>query len=129
MLHKLIDFQPAQLFNAYRVRPADARQIVSHQVDDHDVLRAVLFALLQFTGGIEIRLGPRQTRTSPLDRPCFDLTSLNLDQAFRRGARNLISAQVEVTSERRGITLSQTNVKRLRITLRRKQQSLRKIDL
>ena len=52
----------------------DAREIVSHQVDDHEVLCTVLRTLGQRLAKRGIVFGTGAARTRALDRPGFDVT-------------------------------------------------------
>jgi hypothetical protein len=57
------------------VRGADARQIVAHQVDDHQILGAILGALSQRLPERRIMLRSEAARTSALDRPRLDVAA------------------------------------------------------
>jgi hypothetical protein len=70
--HEVLDghgpLEPAQAGDAHGARPADAPEIVAQDVDDHDVLRAVLGALEQLAGKGPVLQPIAAARTGALDR-------------------------------------------------------------
>mmetsp|Transcript_41925 Transcript_41925/g.132456 ORF Transcript_41925/g.132456 Transcript_41925/m.132456 type:complete len:441 (+) Transcript_41925:102-1424(+) len=74
--HQLVDarvgFDGHQLWHADRADPADAAEVVSHEVDDHQVLGAVLRRSAQGLGIGGVELGRRPSRHRPFDRLRLD---------------------------------------------------------
>src|SRR5438045_1554938 len=56
-----------QAFHAYAARLAAAREVIAHEIDDHEVFRAVFFASLQLRAGRPVKSNVRRTRHSTLD--------------------------------------------------------------
>ena len=93
-----------ELGHAHRARRADARQIVAHQVDDHQVLGAILRALGQRLAQRGVVLGADAARPRALDRPRLDVAAaLDAQEALRRRAHHRHVGKVEEGRERRRV--------------------------
>ena len=129
MLHELGDFQPAQFADDDAFRPADARQIVPQQIDDHHVFGGVLFALPEFVASEQIGLWTGSPAARAFDRSGFDLSSDDLQEPFGRSDENLEFAEVEIAGKRGRVSPPEPLVERDRIIGRRIQQPLGEIHL
>ena len=65
---------------------ADAREVVAHEVDDHEVLAAVLLALAQPARRALVGLGRRAARRRALDRAGLHERAVGLEEALGRRA-------------------------------------------
>ena len=81
-----VPLEREQLRNAHGAWRADARQVVAHQVDDHQVLGAILGALGQRLAERGVVLRTDAARPRPLDRPRLD-TPLRVDVQEALGRR------------------------------------------
>src|SRR5205823_708079 len=84
---------------AHRAIATDATQIIAEQIDNHDILGAVLRALLQFLHAQLILSRRGSAWPGALDGPGLDLAILQTQEPLRRGAGNRKIAQVEVTGK------------------------------
>ncbi len=87
--------QRAQLVDTHGAGPADAPEVVALQIDDHQELGPVFFALQKLLGqrGV-LRLG-EPARTRSLDRSRHQPSTSQLQKKLRRGARDLLLGEVE----------------------------------
>ena len=73
----------AKLADIDRMRPADPREIVAQQIDDHHVLRPILLAAQQGLGLVAVLLGRRPPGPGSLDRAGLDPTVGQFQKPFR----------------------------------------------
>src|SRR5262249_815658 len=106
MMDVAIRLQPADRLDLYRAVSADAAQVVAQQIDDHDVLGAVLGAGEQLAAAGLVLLGGGAARSRPLDGPRLHVAVVHFPQPLRRGAGNDEVAEVEVASERRRVAFT-----------------------
>lgn len=79
-----VALQPAEHWHLNAARRADPREVVTQQIDDHDVLGPVLFRCEQ---GSPQGRDPRPDRRRGgrfLDRPRFDDAAAQADEALGR---------------------------------------------
>ena len=102
MVHGRMLLEREQLGHADGARPAHAREIVPHQVHDHQVLGPVLVALGERAAerGVVHRAEPARPRA--LDRPGLDVAPVLVQpkEPLRRGAEHRWLAEVEIGGER-----------------------------
>ena len=125
----LVGLDAAELPDADAAGVAHPGKVVPHEIDDHHVLGAVLFAgqQLGLGGAVDGRIAGSRPRS--LDRPRLDLAIRNAKESFGRGADDLEFAQIEVTGERRRVAAAQTEVQRDGVVAGRGKQPLRKVHL
>src|SRR5258708_7372867 len=129
MLHELVRLQSAKLCHVNALRRADARQIVTQQIDDHHILRPVFFTVLQFITREEIRFWPARPLPGALDWSRLHFPLDNLQEPLGRRATNLESAKIEVPSKRGRISAAKTQIERDGLVVSRIKQTLREIHL
>ena len=87
VVHGGVVLEREQLGDAHGARRADARQVVAHQVHDHQVLGAVLGALGKRLPERGVVLGTDAARARAFDRPRFHkAVAVHAQEAFRRRA-------------------------------------------
>ena len=84
MHHVRVTFNEHQVFDAHGSIPGNSSQVVSSQVDQHDVLGTLFFVPVQFLGKRVILCFVLAPGARPRDRPILDFTIVNLDQHLRR---------------------------------------------
>ena len=129
MVHVGIAFQAEQLRYPNAAGLAAATEIVAQQVDDHEVLRPVLFAALQFFGQRLILLRRAAPRPRTLDRPRLDPAVLNFDKTLGRQAQQGAASHFQIGRERRGAALAQRAIGAERIALVMAAEPLGQVDL
>ena len=75
----------AKLRHLHRARHADFREIVAQQIDDHDILGAILAALGQRQRLKRVENGIGEAAPRALDRPGLDAVALDFQKSFGRG--------------------------------------------
>ena len=75
---------------------AHPRQVVAHEIDDHDVLGLLLRACAQLGGEGRVRRGIRPARTGALDGACAGDAPLDRQELLRTGAQQRDVAAPEV---------------------------------
>src|SRR4029077_14649253 len=97
MMHRSIALNLAQFWHHNGAELSDPSQIVPKQIDDHDVLRTILGAFLQFANQLSIFFGIGSPWPGPLDGPGFHVSySIDLNEPLRRRAGDDIVTQIEV---------------------------------
>ena len=104
VMHRRVMLEREQFRHAHGARAADARQIVAHQIDDHQVLGAVLGALRQRLAEQAIVFGAEAARHRALDRPRLDMTILvHAQETLGRGADDGDVRRFEERGKGRGV--------------------------
>ncbi|RMO55864.1 hypothetical protein ALQ37_05530 [Pseudomonas syringae pv. aptata] len=130
MVHVGVAFQAEQLGDFHRADAAAAAQVVTQQIDDHQVLCAVLVAGQQFggEGSILRRVGAAWPRA--FDRAGFDLPGADPHEALGRKTQNRIGPrQAQVAGERRRASCSQRTIGGPWVTDALRLKALCKVDL
>ncbi|MNZ60444.1 hypothetical protein D3C78_785140 [compost metagenome] len=130
MVHVGVAFQAEQLWHLHRTDLASAAQVVTQQVHDHQVFRAVLGAVAQRLGiaGVFCRVG--RARAGALDRAGLHLPLADADEAFWRKAQQCAAVgQLLVARERRRTGLAQGLVGAPGVALARCAEALGQVDL
>ena len=99
--HQLVDFD--------RARHADAAEIVALEIDQHDVLGALLRMADRARARAPRRRRPR-ARARAGDRPRLREIAAHLDEAFRRRACDRPATALQQARERRRIRFAQRGV-------------------
>ena len=119
-----------ELGHAHGAGRADARQIVSHQVHDHQVLGPILGALGQRQAERGVVLGADTARARPLDGARLDVSAdVHAQKALRRRAEHDGLRKVQVRGERGGVSRAETAVERPRRLVERRFEALRQVGL
>ena len=84
--HMGVAFDRHELRDAHGAGTRDAADIITQQVDEHQVLRLLLRIAREFAGPSEIRRFVGAARTRAGDRPRGDAAARDLDEEFRRTA-------------------------------------------
>ena len=110
---------------------ADAGQVVAQQVDDHDVLGAILAAFAQRLRLQHVDQRIVEARPRALDRARLDARALDAQKPLRRGRRDDEVQMVEKGRERRRIDAAQPAVEAemIEILRQRRFETLRQIGL
>ena len=109
--------------HAHRARPADAREVVAPEVDQHHVLGAVFLGREEPLGVAFARPGRAGDRVQRRGAP------LGLDQGLGRGADEREAVELEQEQVRRGVHAPQRSVDVERTRGSRPLGALRKDDL
>src|SRR5712691_11466162 len=107
MMHGAIAFQSADGLDVDGTVTANPAEIVAHEIDNHDVLRTILWAGEQLGNPGLILGGRRAARPGPFDRSRLDFTRAHVEEPFRRSAGDSEIAKVEIARERRRVALAQ----------------------
>jgi hypothetical protein len=130
VVHRRIALEREQLRHADRSRGAHAREIVPHQVDDHQVFRAILRALGERLGQRGVVLRPETPRPGALDRPRLDVPAgVDAQKALRRGADDDRLRRIQVGGKRGRVARAETAVVVPRRVGEGRLEALRKIGL
>ncbi len=122
-------FQREHLGYGHASNAAYAAQVVPQQVDNHQVLGAVLLARQQFGGKFAIDARIRVPGPRPLDGPCFHASCFQPQEALGRGAQQLRFAEVEVGAVGRGRGLPQRRIERERVAVPFAFEAMREVHL
>ena len=115
VMHGGVVLEREQLGDAHGARRAHARQIVAHQVHDHQVLGAVLGALGQRLAERGVVLGTDAARARALDRPrLHEAVAVHAKEALRRRADHVHVGRLEERRKRRGVARPEPRVERPR---------------
>src|SRR5262249_34345559 len=129
MLHRFVGFDPAQFGDPHRARSANAREIVSQQIDDHQVLGPILLAFAKLVAREEIGLRTGSPPAGPLDRPGIDLAISDTHEPLGRCTGDGPVVSGEVAGEWSRVPLAKSQVKLERIAIERPEQPLREVHL
>jgi hypothetical protein len=92
MLDERVRLKLAELGDVNAVRRAYSRQIIAHEIDDHNVLRAVFLARRKLVSRVEIGHGMVGAAAGAFDGARFDLLVADSEKTFGRGAADLVVA-------------------------------------
>ncbi len=96
--------QREQLRHPHRPWHAHPGEIVPEQVDDHQILGTILFALDEGASEVRIVFRPNAPGAGSLDRPRLDRAiDTDLEESFGGCAHHRESRRLEVRGERRGL--------------------------
>jgi hypothetical protein len=130
MVHGRVELQREELGCANGTRRADTRQIVSHQIHDHQVLGPIFGALGQRQPQRGIVLGADAPRTRALDRARLDVSSdVHAQKPLRGGAEHHDLRKVQIRGERRGVSRPETAVERPGRLVEWRLETLRQVGL
>ena len=110
MHHVGVFFDEHQIVHPNRSVFADSSQVVPSQIDEHQMLRTLLFVLDQFLLKPFFLFQVLASATGPGDRSVFKIPSLDLHQHLRRGSRHMQVAPFQVEHVGRGIDITQSSV-------------------
>gem|GEM_PF-6713006 len=98
LVHGGIALDHPEPFHADRPRHAHPRQVVAHEVDDHDVLRTLLAVAGEFCGerGVFEGIGAPGPRSLDGARP--DHSPFGVEELFRTGAQQRVVADADETA-------------------------------
>ncbi len=130
VLHECVGLQAAELRHADALGPADARQVVAQQIDDHHVLGPVLLALPAFRRRHtdRPRAGPCGCRV-PLIGRASTWPSRTCRNRSGEALTICVVAQIEVAGERGRIAPPQAQVQATRVVVGRVEQPLGEVHL
>ena len=115
VVHGGVALQREQLRHADAARRAHARQVVAHQVHDHQVLGPVLRALGQRLTQRRVVLGTEAARAGALDRPRLDVARrVHVQEPLGRRADDGGVRQLHESGERRRVVRAQPAIERPR---------------
>ena len=104
MMDRRVALEREQLGDADAAGERHAREVVPHQVDDHQVLRAILGALLERAAERGVVRGIDAARARALDRARLDLPrAVEAKEALGRRAGDGDVPELEEGGEGRGI--------------------------
>src|SRR5690606_15408750 len=108
---------------------ADFAEIVAQEIDDHDVLCAILLARAKLLGERDVALPIRRARPGALDRLRLDATARDLQEALRRRRQHVELRQPEIRRERRGAQAPEREIGRPRMPADVCLEAPRQVDL
>ena len=108
---------------------ANTRQVVPHQIDDHDIFRTILFTLQQIGGKPGVNGLIARPRDRSFDRSRLKMPITDFQETFGRRTDHLESAAVVKSREGRRVGPSKPQVERRRVKRRSSDQTLRQVDL
>src|SRR6185437_1662812 len=130
MVDSGVALEGEELGNAHASGNGHAREIVAHEVDDHQVLGAILRALLQRASQGGIVRGVDTAWARALDRACLDLPrAVETQKSFGRCTGDCNRAEVEECGEWRRIYLAEATVQCPRRFGERSLEALREVRL
>ena len=101
MHHLAVIFEEERIRDLHRAHLGDAADIVAAEIEQHQVLGALLLVGEQAFRVGAVLGGGRAARAGAGDRPDRDLAVAHPDQDLRRGADDLEILEVEIAEERR----------------------------
>src|SRR5690554_7980408 len=101
MVHIGVALDAEQLGYSNAAEGAAAAQVVAQQIDDHQVLCAVLGAVAQLFGQSTVRFGIDAPGAGALDRAGFHLTVADLEEAFGGQAEQAVVRRFEIGGKER----------------------------
>ena len=110
MKHLLEAFEREHFAHGDAAGLADAAEVASFQIGDHDQLGDFLRGGEKIVGGFFIGVLIRAARARALDRPGADVAAGHFEERFRRGAEDPALAERQVTRERRGRVMPQGEI-------------------
>src|SRR5271156_271601 len=110
MMNIFVCFNSTNGFDSNRTVFRHASQVVSQQIDNHDVFRAILGASSEIVDLPLVLLGRLAARPGALDWPGFDLAPVDPQKALRRRAGQDKIPEIEVAGERGGIAFAQAAI-------------------
>ena len=79
-------------------KAANAAQVTSHEIDDHDVFCAILLTGAEFLTAADVFLQRSSTRRRSFHWSNRDVPSVNLEEEFRGERNDLLSTRVKECS-------------------------------
>jgi hypothetical protein len=127
--HVAVVLDGHEALDRHRAVFAHPPQVVAPEVDEHDVLGALLLVGEQLGGQSRVLLEVRAARARAGDRPGRDPAARDGDERLRAGAGDLEVAEVQEVHVRAGVDRAQAAVDRERLDLHRRRPALGGDDL
>lgn len=106
-MHRRERLHSEQFRDGHTARCRNAADIVTQQIDNHQVLGPIFFCDREFCGlpCIFLRIG--HPRAGPFNRPGFNLTAGDFKKAFRGEAQQTAFVKTNKCAERRPVLVTQ----------------------
>ncbi len=95
MQERCVALDGEDVIDANAARRTDAAEIVAQQIDDHNVLAAILFVTLETCGLLLVFSKIEATRHGAFHRACADSAVRNAEEEFGRERENVSCREVE----------------------------------
>ena len=122
-------FDDKQLRNLYRTRYGNAANIITHQIDDHQVLRTILRRIRQPPGLLTIGIGIFKPGQRTFNRTRLDMLILQQNKTFRRKTEDNAFLKTNKRAERGAVSVIEFDECLPLIPLVMRLKTLREVDL